>query len=88
MKVLCIDTIKQCYTKKGKKSTMPPVYIGNYYTVVGRMNWFHNGKDWLLYELEEIKPNPMKYYYASDLFAECGVDVDELELVNTKEECV
>jgi len=52
MKVLCVDTVKDSYTKNGKKAKMPPIYIGTYYNVVGNINWLFKGRNWLLYELE------------------------------------
>lgn len=85
MKVLCVDTPKQCYTISGVKTDMPPIYVGSYYSVVDVKNWHFRGRDWVTYELAEIPPNPMKFLYASDLFAECS-DIEEAELVNTKEE--
>lgn len=85
MTVLCVDEIHESLTCYGKKATMPPVYVGNYYNVVDKVEWRFMGKTWLLYELAEIKPNPGRCLYASDLFAECS-DVDVSEFVTEKEE--
>jgi hypothetical protein len=85
MKVLCVDTPAHSYTIQGVKATIPPIYVGNEYTVVDIVNWHFRGKDWVVYELLEIPAAPMHFYYASDLFAELSNE-DETELVNTKEE--
>ena len=87
MRVICIDTIADCYHSSGRKGEMPPVYIGNEYTVIDIVTRFVFNRTWVLYELEEIKPSPITCYYASDLFAEIS-DVDGVELLNTKAECI
>lgn len=86
MKVICVDTVKGSFTSSGKKTDMPPVYVGNEYNVVDKKSRSFKGKTWVLYELDEIKPNPHVFLYCSDLFAECSTGIDETELVNEKVE--
>jgi len=86
MKVICVDSVANCHYSNGKKAHgIPPVIIGSEYTVINKVSQNVLGKTWLFYELLEIRPSPFVNYYASDLFAELS-DIDENELVNTKEE--
>lgn len=87
MRVICLltgnpDKTFDCMGNKGVY--VPPVYVGNEYTVVDKD--IHNGR--LFYELAEVPPDGFIHFqYESKMFG-IPSDIDETELVKDREICV
>lgn len=84
MKVMCIQESKKRFNiKTGKELPVNGLVIGGIYTVVGEE--FITSLNMSLYELDEFKSTPKLQLFAKYLFSPLS-DINECELVNTKEE--